>query len=98
MRQSLVQTSRTAVYPDFEVGAVERRQTISDLALAGDVSFPVAGLFAVTSVVLAFLTDWGRGTQAAIAPAATAWRLAPVLGSASARLGDTVGLQLDGTF
>ncbi len=35
-----------------------RQREIRDVALAADVSYGIAGVFAVTSVVLVFLTDW----------------------------------------
>jgi tetratricopeptide (TPR) repeat protein len=74
-----------------------RRQSISDFALAADVMYGTAGLFAVTSVVLAFLTDWGGHPAASDQPTtATALRLMPsVTGSAS---GPSLGLDLSGAF
>ena len=54
------------------------RQSIRDFSLAADVTYGVAGLFAVTSVVLAFLTDWGGHESAS--PTATTARFTPTLG------------------
>ncbi len=75
-----------------------RRQTIADLALAADISFAAAGVFAVTSVVLGLLTDWGHHAARAAASDATALRVAPLLGARGARLGETLGLAVSGAF
>ncbi len=53
-----------------------RRREISDFALGADVLFGAAGLFAITSIVLAFLTDWS-GRPASASPEASARRLVP---------------------
>lgn len=73
----------------FPEGTAGRRQTIADFSLAADVTYGVAGLFGVTSVILAFLTDWGGHADApAAASSAPTARLLPSIG----------GLVLDGTF
>lgn len=72
--------------PHCTLDTTARRQTIRDFSLAADVTYGIAGLFAVTSVVLAFLTDWGGHGEAA--PTAPSARLTPTLG----------GLVVDGTF
>jgi tetratricopeptide (TPR) repeat protein len=62
------------------------RQQIRDYALVADVLYGTAGLFAITSVVLAFLTDWGGHESAA--PTQARVSVSPTLG----------GLRLDGVF
>lgn len=69
-----------------------RRSQISDFALGADVLFGTAGLFAITSVILIFVTDWGGRPEAAAAPAASAFRLVPHAGP------DGGGLVLDARF
>ena len=56
--------------------------TIALNALGADVSFGVAGLFSVTAVVLAFLTDWGGGAP----PTSEQARVLPAVGTGSAGL------------
>lgn len=65
--------------PRCVLDPVARQQEIRDVALAADVLFAAAGLFAVTSLVLVFLTDWSGAPSADAQPGATA-RLVPVLG------------------
>ena len=55
-----------------------RRHTVADFALAADVTYGVAGLFGVASVVLAFLTDWGGRAEAS--PTAPSARFTPSIG------------------
>lgn len=50
----------------------EYRNEVSNFALATDVTFGVAGLFAVTSIVLIFVTDWDGSSDAAPADGAAA--------------------------
>jgi tetratricopeptide (TPR) repeat protein len=50
---------RTA--PGCHLDANVRRSEISDFALAADVLFAGAAAFAITSIVLVFLTDWDGG-------------------------------------
>lgn len=72
-----------------------RRQEINDFALAADVMYGVAGLFAVTSVVLVFVTDWGAMPEAEVLPGAqqqASFRLLPAIGPQHA------GLVLDARF
>jgi tetratricopeptide (TPR) repeat protein len=45
--------------PGCHLDANARRSEISDFALAADILFAGAAVFAVTSLVLVFLTDWG---------------------------------------
>lgn len=66
-----------------------RRSDISNFALGADVLYGVAGLFAVTSVILVFVTDWGGRTET---PAATAFRWMPHVGP------DGAGASLDIRF
>lgn len=77
----------------LEDEAGQRRQ-ISDFALGADILFGTAGLFAVTSVILIFVTDWGGRPEAGAgaAPAASAFRLLPHAGP------DGGGLVLDARF
>jgi tetratricopeptide (TPR) repeat protein len=71
----------------LDIGA--RRHEIADLALGADVAFGIAGLFAVTSIVLAFVTDWGGRP---VEPTETAWRLLPSVGP------DGAGLSFGASF
>ncbi len=48
----------------------EDNERVSDLALTADLLYGAAGLFAVTSIVLAFLTDWGG--RSTLTPSASA--------------------------
>jgi tetratricopeptide (TPR) repeat protein len=64
--------------PGCQLDVPGRAQSIRDFALAADVTYGVAGLFGVASVVLAFLTDWGGRPDAA--PTAPTARLMPTLG------------------
>ena len=64
---------------------------IHNTAIRADIFFGVAGLFAVTSLTLAFLTDWG-GTEDASAPTQARVRLFPVASPQAA------GLTLMGSF
>jgi hypothetical protein len=57
-----------------------RRREISDFALGADVLFGTAGLFAVTSIVLVFVTDWGGRPADDAASSAGAFRLVPHAG------------------
>jgi tetratricopeptide (TPR) repeat protein len=76
LRDGAVQCSVT---PMCTLDSVARRREIDDFALAADIAYGAAGLFAVTSVVLLFVTDWGGSPEApASAPAPTALVL-PVL-------------------
>ncbi len=70
---------------------------ITHLALGADLLYGTAGLFAVTAVVLAFLTDWGgrreeAPRQAPEGEASSRLRVAPSLGPGLA------GLGLEGSF
>jgi tetratricopeptide (TPR) repeat protein len=67
------------------------RAEIETYALVADVLFGTAGVFAITAVVLAFLTDWG-GAPAEEAPAAAELQLVPVVGPSF------TGLSLGGSF
>jgi len=53
------------------------RQTLRNEALAADVLYGTAGALAITSIVLAFMTDWGGHEAAPTAPSA---RVTPTLG------------------
>ena len=68
------------------IDTAARRREISDLALGADVSFGIAGLFALTSLVLVFVTDWGGRP---VEPAETAFRLVPGVGPDGASLSVT---------
>jgi tetratricopeptide (TPR) repeat protein len=71
--------------PDCMIDANARRSAIAESALVADVMFGVAGLFAVASVVLVFVTDWGgRPAEAAPTPAVA---LAPSFSPYGASLG-----------
>lgn len=73
-------------------GALEAaRRDIEAYALVADVLFGAAGVFAVTAVVLAFLTDWSGGAPAEESSAA-ALQLTPVVGPSF------TGLSLGGSF
>jgi tetratricopeptide (TPR) repeat protein len=74
----------------LDVGA--RRQEIADFALAADVLYGTAGLFAVTSVVLLFVTDWGGAPASGEATALRAPVVLPVIS------GEVVGLTIAGAF
>jgi hypothetical protein len=65
---------------------------IGDTALRADIFFGVAGLFAITSLTLAFLTDWGGGVEDENAPTQARIRLFPVASPEGA------GLSLMGSF
>ncbi|UJR84018.1 tetratricopeptide repeat protein [Sandaracinus amylolyticus] len=70
-----------------------RRAEIRDFALAADVMYGVAGLFAVSSVVLIFVTDWGSMPEPELMEAQpTALRVLPAIGP------QHVGLVLDARF
>lgn len=57
----------------------EDRDRIAGLALAADVLYGVAGLFATTSLVLAFVTDWDGAPSADASPGpAATLRIAPI--------------------
>jgi hypothetical protein len=69
--------------PGCVLDPMQRRREISDLALGADVTFGIAGLFAITSVVLLFVTDWG-GAPAAGGAAEERVSLVPWLDPAGA--------------
>lgn len=70
-------------------GALEAAQSdIDTFALVADVLFGTAGVFAVTAVVLAFLTDWGGAPEQESADL----QLAPMVGPSF------TGLSLGGSF
>lgn len=66
------------------------RRDIETLALTADILFGTAGVFAITAVVLAFLTDWG-GAPSSESPSA-GLRVTPVAGPGF------VGLGAEGSF
>lgn len=71
-------------------GALEAaRRDIDNFALIADVLFGTAGVFAVTAVVLAFLTDWGGESEE---QGSASLELAPMVGPTF------TGLSLGGTF
>jgi len=72
---------------DRQTRSEEDRVRSAGLALGADVLYGVAGLFATTALVLAFLTDWDDGPPRG--PTAT---LLPVIGA------DGFGLALGGTW
>lgn len=63
-------------------------QSIADDALVADILYGVGGTFALTAVVLAFLTDWDGPTRSP----SEAWLLVPSVGP------DRFGVTLGGTF
>lgn len=69
-----------------------RQRSAQKLALAADITFGAAALFAVGTTVLAFLTDFGPGKPARDAAPSARLRLAPSIGNAGA------GLALGGVF
>jgi hypothetical protein len=54
---ALVESSNVQAFP-VDARSQEDRDRVGALALGADVLYGVAGLFATTAVVLAFLTDW----------------------------------------
>lgn len=68
------------------------RRDIETLALTADILFGTAGVFAITAVVLAFLTDWGGAPASSATESAAALELSPFAGPSG------VGLGLGGTF
>lgn len=74
-------------------GALEQaRREIETYALVADVLFGTAGVFAITAVVLAFLTDWDGAPSERENPEAARFQLTPVAGPSYS------GLSLGGTF
>lgn len=57
-----------------------RRREISDFALGADILFGTAALFAITSVVLVFVTDWGGAPATADDGEPSAFLVLPVAG------------------
>jgi tetratricopeptide (TPR) repeat protein len=85
---ALVMSNDAGGCPDRPMCSIDvpgTRRSINDFALAADVLYGAAGVFAIASVVLAFVTDWG-GHDAATTGASL--RVAPTLG----------GLVVSGTF
>lgn len=87
------QASACATTPRCTLDVPARRQEIRDAALIADVMWGVTGLFAVTSLVLVFVTDWGQAeVQTDDRAPQTALRVLPWGGPESA------GLALSGAF
>lgn len=80
--------------PGCQLDAAARRREISDFALAADVMYGVAGLFAVTSIILIFVTDWGSMPEPEVMSGSeqASFRLLPAVGPQHA------GLVLDARF
>jgi hypothetical protein len=73
--------------PGCRLDTMARQQEIQTVTLAADVLFATAGVFAITSVVLAFLTDWGgvsTGEADGEASATPSAMLLPVIGPSEA--------------
>jgi tetratricopeptide (TPR) repeat protein len=68
-----------------------RRREVADLSLGADILYGTAGLFAVTAIVLVFVTDWG-GRPAPASAEASAFRVVPRAGP------DGGGVTLDVRF
>ena len=75
-----------------ELDVAARRQEIRDYSLAADVMYGAAGLFAVTSVILIFVTDWGASPEVMAAEQQASIRVLPAIGPHHA------GLTLDARF
>lgn len=75
--------------PGCRIDPVARQREIQDVTLAADVLFGVAGLFAITSIVLIFVTDFAGAPAEAAQPTAM---LVPAIGP------DVVGASVLGSF
>ncbi|MDQ3031952.1 MAG: PEGA domain-containing protein [Myxococcota bacterium] len=78
--------------PHCSIDVETRRREIRDTALVADVLYGTAGLFAVTSLVLAFLTDWGSAPTPELMSPDSALQLTPAFGP------DGASLQLRASF
>jgi hypothetical protein len=76
----------------YDGGLLEdKKRQIQNLALAADIGFGAAVLFATTSVILAFFTDWG-GEAGSDTEGASAVRVTPAISA------DASGLIVGGSF
>lgn len=79
LRRGEVNTQLADPVESLDGGSLEAaRRDIESLALVADILFGTAGVFAITAVVLAFLTDWG-GAPASSGESAS-FQLAPFAG------------------